>query len=407
MGYLRRKFEDQVRGKGLKVWLKRLLFLLVFLLMFVEGRRVLAEIQFDEAVSLLKRTPDTTLVLYMAGGFVALSVATLYDLAWFHFNPRPLRKAAIFRTAWTASAVNNLAGMGGMGGAMVRTLFYRKDNMDKEDLLRINVLLLPSYFTGLGMMMWLSMLGTRYYGSILPGSPAVYGVRILFRAYLLLFLLSEFIPIPFVKGKMEKWGFVGSLRIKMSMVAVSTLAWTSAAMFLWVIGHQINPGLSLVGSLLSFTIAMSVGMVSPMPAGLGVFDVIMVLGLQDSGLSATEALGAVMMFRIFYYVVPFIAASAFMVCGLVSQEIRRIRPLVQQSWNAALQEGRMLLWKGLEQLKATPDFLKWLMMAILSTLAVLTAATPYLPQRMHILEPLLRMLQKLSVSPQRVMSQRK
>jgi phosphatidylglycerol lysyltransferase len=374
--------------------------------MIVEGRHVLAEFQFDEAVSLLKRTPEAMLVLYMAGGFAAVSATTFYDLAWFHFNPRPLRKSAIFRTAWTANAVNSLAGMGGMGGAMVRTLFYRRDNLDKEDLLRINVLLLPSYFTGLGMMMWLTLLGRGYGGSVLTGSPAVSGVRILFMAYLLFFLLSEFIPIPYVKAKMEKWGFTGSLRIKMSMVAVSTLSWTSAAMFLFVIGHQLNPALSLVGSLLSFTIAMSVGVVSPMPAGLGVFDVVMVLGLQDSGLSAAEALGAVMMFRVFYYLVPFIVASTIMVCGVVSREILRIMPRVQQVCKAALHQGRMLLWRKLELLKAMPAFLKWLMMAIVSTLAVLSAATPYLPQRMHLLEPLMHMLQKLSLTPKRGVYQR-
>lgn len=407
MGSFRRKSKEQGTGSAAKVWLKRLFFLLVSLLMIVEGRHVLAEIRFDEAVSLLRRTPYAMLVLYMAGGFAAVSATTFYDLAWFHFNPRPIRKSAIFRTAWTASAVNNLAGMGGMGGAMVRTLLYRQDHLDKEDLLRINVLLLPSYFTGLGMMMWLAMLGVGYHGNILPGSPAVEGVRILFRAYVLFFLLSGFIPIPYVKAKMEKWGFTGSLRIKMSMVAVSTLSWTTAAVFQWVIGHQINPGLSLVGSLLTFTIAMSVGMVSPMPAGLGVFDVIMVLGLQDSGLHATEALGAVMMFRIFYYLVPFISASTLMLWGLGSREIQRIRPSAEQAWKAVQQKGSILVWRKLEQLEAMTGVLKWLTMVIVSTLAVISAATPYLPQRMHILEPLLRMLQRLSLSPQRAMYRRK
>ncbi|HSP46510.1 MAG TPA: lysylphosphatidylglycerol synthase domain-containing protein [Clostridiaceae bacterium] len=407
MGFLRKKLKELGSGDQAVGWLKRIPLLLIVLLMFMEGSHVLDEIQFGEAVSLLKHTPDTTLLLYMAAGFTAVSVTTFYDFAWFHFNPRTIGKMDIFRTAWTASAINSLAGLGGMGGAMVRTMFYRKENLEKEDLLRINVLLLPSYFTGLGVMMWLSLLGTGYSGSILPGSPALFGVRILFRAYLLLFLLSAFIPIPFVQDKLEKWGFVGSLKIKMGMVAVSTLGWMSAAVFLWIIGHQIDPGLSLVGSLLSFTVAMSVGMVSPMPAGLGVFDVIMVLGLQDSGLNATQSLGAVMMFRIFYYVVPFIAASAFIFYRLITAGILRIRPRVQRSWMFALQKGRMLMWRKLEVLRKMPDFLKWFMMVMASTLLVLSAATPFLPQRMHILEPLLRMLQRLSLSPQRAMYRRK
>jgi uncharacterized membrane protein YbhN (UPF0104 family) len=69
-------------------------------------------------------------------------------------------------------------------------------------------------------------------------------------------------------------------------------------------------GLTWVRFLAVYLGSYAAGLVSNVPGGLGVFDTAMLLGLQDMHLPPGTVLGAIAVFRLYYYVVPLFVAGA-------------------------------------------------------------------------------------------------
>ena len=69
-------------------------------------------------------------------------------------------------------------------------------------------------------------------------------------------------------------------------------------------------GLTWARFLAVYLGSYAAGLASNVPGGLGVFDTAMLLGLESTHLSKPVILGAIAVFRLFYYVVPLFAAGA-------------------------------------------------------------------------------------------------
>jgi len=52
-------------------------------------------------------------------------------------------------------------------------------------------------------------------------------------------------------------------------------------------------------------IAITIGIISMIPGSLGSFDLIMVSGLVGLGIDKAQALSWLLVFRLFYYILPF------------------------------------------------------------------------------------------------------
>ncbi len=75
--------------------------------------------------------------------------------------------------------------------------------------------------------------------------------------------------------------------------------------------HLYGPGLSFVRFLAIYLASYTAGLAASLPGGLGVFDSAMLLGLAPY-LPPAEALGAIAVFRLLYYVIPlFVAGGLF------------------------------------------------------------------------------------------------
>jgi uncharacterized membrane protein YbhN (UPF0104 family) len=68
------------------------------------------------------------------------------------------------------------------------------------------------------------------------------------------------------------------------------------------------PGLSLPHVLAIYLAAFAGGLFSGLPGGLGVFDTLLLLGLSPY-LAPAPAIGAILLFRVLYYLVPAAAAA--------------------------------------------------------------------------------------------------
>lgn len=85
----------------------------------------------------------------------------------------------------------------------------------------------------------------------------------------------------------------------------SALDWTCVLSFFLLVGYILGYNLPSYDVIPLFMIAITIGIMSMIPGSLGSFDLIMVSGLVGLGIDKAQALSWLLVFRLFYYILPF------------------------------------------------------------------------------------------------------
>ena len=136
-----------------------------------------------------------------------------------------------------------------------------------------------------------------------PVSPRVLGVVfvVLFAAWLGLNVVRER-PIRVWKWTIDPPGW----RMTVAQAVVASVDLMIAAAVLWMLLPADTP-LSFLNMLSAYLLAVIAGVVSMVPGGLGVFDGLLV-ALLAPAVPAASALGALVVYRAIYYLLPFVTA---------------------------------------------------------------------------------------------------
>jgi glycosyltransferase 2 family protein len=111
--------------------------------------------------------------------------------------------------------------------------------------------------------------------------------------------------------------------LTLAQMALGALEVCSAAAVLYVLlpgGHSI----SYEAFLAAYVFACLIGIASHAPGGLGVFEATMLIALSQ--LPYQSVIGALLLFRLFYYLIPFVLALALLALYEIARRIRT-RPL--------------------------------------------------------------------------------
>ena len=121
-------------------------------------------------------------------------------------------------------------------------------------------------------------------------------------------ILASRFPIIHIRGRLIE---LPGWRMALAQVGLATADVSlTASIFYVLLPHA--AGLNWVRFLAVYLGSYAAGLVSNVPGGLGVFDTAMLLGLKQTHLGAPVVLGAIAVFRLFYYVIPlFIAGAMF------------------------------------------------------------------------------------------------
>ena len=122
------------------------------------------------------------------------------------------------------------------------------------------------------------------------------------------------------------WAFpVPSFRLASAQVSLALLDWGVAGTVLYALlprGHDI----ALLPFLGVFVLAQSVGVLSHVPGGLGVFETLVVLALKPQ-LSAEATLASLLAYRAVYYLLPFVMAVATLTVMELARQRSRLPAL--------------------------------------------------------------------------------
>ena len=373
---------------NLKIKLKTIFRLIIFLLMVILIKFEPLNINFNASVNYARNLNNTEVFLYLILGFVSVLMTTFYDFFWFQLNKKKIGLTKILKVSVISNVINNLAGTGGVTGIVIRRLFYQDKDISDGEMHKMNILLLPSFFTGLSGLLVISFFFTMFYETAFKSTILFNVFALLGGAYLILYLFSEYVPFEAIKKKIDQLEFHYSLKIKVFMLFASIIEWLVVVTFIWVIVMQLNKNISYLDVIISYSVAYILGMISFMPAGIIVFDFFMIFSLNRIGMSGFEGTSTVIIFRVFYYIIPFIIANLFFYLEFIFKNKKILKKIEIKSIIGRLKNKINLSPIQLEIISDVSGFLLWIMTLMAGVLLIVSAINPILPKEIQIIESL-------------------
>ena len=288
-------------------WIGPLASLLVFTVVALVLRRELAHLHTREILEELRQTPR--LHVLIAFGFTAASYWLLgfYDFLGLRYIGKAVVYARVLMTSFIANAFGHNLGLAAFTGGAVRFRMYASAGLTAIDVATVQGFCSLTIGIGLATLGGLSLtLEPTHTAAVLhlhPRWAMLVGIMLLsgVGAYATWCILGR-TPIE-IRG----WALhaprptLGFAQIVLGMCDLSC----STAVLWWLLPPQADMGfLTFVGA---YAAAVTAGIVSHVPGGLGVFETVIVFALPDVPVSSL--LGSMLIYRAVYYLAPLMAAT--------------------------------------------------------------------------------------------------
>ncbi|MEK4360558.1 bifunctional lysylphosphatidylglycerol flippase/synthetase MprF [Paenibacillus sp. FSL M7-1455] len=353
-----------------------------------EGKRELSQISIGRTFGELRRLPASSVAEIFLFALFSVAVMSLYDfMIRRHFRLK-VGFWSTFRYAWIANTFNNIIGFAGLTGAGLRTILYKRSGISPVLMASAVVFLSPVVVTGLSVLSWGIIFGLFNVDGLLQEHGwlvfAVWGMAL----YLPLFVLMQ------RSSLFAKWFNRGEGRTPWTTVGVSLsaslLEWACAGITFWMIAGSVLHDVSFRDVIGMYSVAAIAGILSMAPGGIGAFDLMVLLGLEQMGFPSGRSMVVLVLFRLFYYIVPWLIGlilSAFELGSAAKRAGENATPEFPLNiWQ------RLWRWPG--QFRFLSDLGAWALgkLVFVSGLALLlSAAMPGLLYRLKLTEELLSM----------------
>ncbi len=258
--------------------------------------------------------------LLLAGLFTGLSFFALsfYDVSGLEYAGRRLPYRFVALTSFCAYAIGNTAGFGPLSGGAVRYRFYTPLGLGPEEIARIVGFVTAGFGLGLAATAALGLsLADGTIAGILGASPP------LLRLAGFALLGAVLVPVALSLG-VERTLRVGRIRVPLPrtglllrQLAITLIDIAASATVLWVLLPEGAIGLPAFVAI--YSVAVGIGVLSHVPAGLGVFETIVIAALKGV-VPVDQLLGALVLYRLVYHALPLAVATML----VVVLETRRI-----------------------------------------------------------------------------------
>ncbi|KXV67808.1 transporter [Acetobacter malorum] len=304
--------KHQPEGPGWKRWLKHLPHLIGLLLMVAAigvVQHELRHLRLADIKQAMMAIPGRQLWLGVACTFFSYFILSFYDrLAVIQVGYRQISFRRTAFAAFCSYVLSHNLGFSAVSGAAVRYRLYRNWGVSSFAIAQIIAFCSATYLLGAavligGVLVWepqvIPMAGSHVPSWVL----AVIGV--LLWAAVLGYIGMAFKVRTFT---FRKWTVdlpSPRMAVMQTVVAAADVAATAGIAYV-----LLPPGIGVdYGSFLAIYIASyTAGLIASVPGGLGVFDGAMLLALGPY-MPAPQILGVVLIFRLFYYIIPLFMAG--------------------------------------------------------------------------------------------------
>lgn len=269
--------------------------------------QALTEYRYEDVIAYLRGLPRSQLAAALLATALSYLVTTGYDWLAQRYIRRPLPWPKVGFAAMLSYAFSNSVGLSVLTSSSLRYRLYSSWGLTAVDIARIVLFTTLTFWLGIlsvgGVVLALDPLdlGTIPYLTLDSQLLGLF-MLILPMSYLLLGLLRRQ-PL-----KLGPWELpMIRPRLALPQLAIGALDWVMASVVL----YALLPVTATVGfdQLLSvFLVAQIVGLLSHVPGGLGVFESLVLLLLQNR-LPAADLLGTLLVYRLIYYLLPLTLAA--------------------------------------------------------------------------------------------------
>lgn len=331
--------------------------------------RLAKEVSYAQVVEALRKTPWAAVLASVLATIASFAALTVYDVSALRHVGRRAPYPFVALTAFCAYAVGNTAGFGPLTGGAIRYRFYSRAGIEPDRIAKVIAFVTVAFWFGLASV---SAIGLLIAAPQI--SPVLHAPGMLLYAAAAAILLG-FIFMFVLAGHAGRTGrgplsFALPKRTVLAQQLLATFVDVLASAFaLWILLPFNTIGFPAFAAL--YAVAVGLGVLSHVPAGLGVFETIIIASL-GAAVPIDQVLGALILYRVIYHVLPLVAAA-----GLLSAvEVR----LAAQGEKASqlLRAGAQLAPPVLGSLA----FLAGLML-------ILSGVTPSLENRLDVLAGIL------------------
>jgi len=292
--------------------------------------QMLSDIDLDELLKALRGTEVKTVLLAglcVAAGYFTLTFYDFFALRAIGKTEIPYRVAAF--AGFTSYSIGHNVGASVFTGGAVRYRIYSSWDMTAIDVAKVCFLA--------GLTFWLGNVAVLGIGIVYhpEAASSIDQLPIWLNRVLAIVLLAGLVGyVAWVSSRPRhvgrgSWTVVlpgGPLTLVQIMIGIIDLSFCALAMYM-LMPNEPHVGFVVVAVI--FVTATLLGFASHSPGGLGVFDAAMLYGLThfDSQFNKEELLAGMLLFRVLYYITPFmISVMLLLLREVILGALARRRP---------------------------------------------------------------------------------
>ena len=282
--------------KKYKNVIKGILFISILILVLIEFSHMRKTVSFSAVKDILSHLSILQILSLLILGILAVSPMMLYDYILTKELGKKISVFKLIENSWTINSLNNLIGFAGIIDLGLRYSYFSEEEEGDKTMQGISKVM-PYFMSGLSLLSFISLLLVFSYNA--NNTLKTYSF--------VLALASLILPVLLFLSTRKNLDYFGNLSIKkiLALIGTSLLGWLFVSGFFFYVGRVLGYNVSFVNIIPLYCISICIGIVSMIPGSLGSFDLIMIGGLLHLSLNHNEAASWLLLFRIFYYFIPF------------------------------------------------------------------------------------------------------
>ena len=281
---------------------KTIFLISVIIIVLFELSNIAKTISFDQLSTIFSEISIWNILLMALIGLVSVVPMIGYDFTLNNILEQRPKKLYIFETSWLVNTLNNIAGFGGFVSAGLRSEFYGKQTSGKKVIQALSKILV---FTMSGLSIY----------ALLSFFLVMFDDHNQYLRQYWIWLIGGglYFPIVFCLSLFGKGEYLGDLKSshRLELIATSFLEWTGTLVSFISIGLLMGIHVSIRDVVPLFIAATVIGIASMIPGELGSFDLMMIIGLSALGTPRETVVAWLLLFRLFYYLIPFAIGLIF------------------------------------------------------------------------------------------------
>ncbi|ALS00709.1 hypothetical protein ATZ33_04780 [Enterococcus silesiacus] len=288
-------------------YFKSIFIFSVVIIVFRELLSISKTISFEQLSDIFQDLAIWKIALMLLIGLVAVSPMIGYDIILNKILKQKPKKVFLIESSWMINTINNIAGFGGLVSIGLRSEFYGKEKDGKKVVQALSKILIF-------LMSGLSIYSLIAFFLVLFGHTNDY----LQQYWIWLIGGGLYFPVVLIASLIRKDEYIGDIdnQTRAGLILTSFLEWTGVLGSFILIGMLMGVKMNPLQIIPLFIAASVIGIVSMIPGELGSFDIMMIVGLSALGINREVVIAWILLYRLFYYIIPFMIGALFFVKNL-------------------------------------------------------------------------------------------